>query len=76
MKRIKMVGIVWVAIYPTILMLQYFFGEMLGQLPLWLRSLVLTGILVPLMVYVLIPFWTKVFNLVQNRVLGGGSVSD
>lgn len=61
MKKLRTVLIVWVAIYPTITVIQYFFGGILSELPLALRTLILTGVLVPLMVYLLIPFWTKVF---------------
>ncbi|MEM9190155.1 MAG: hypothetical protein AAGF12_13305 [Myxococcota bacterium] len=47
--------IVWVAIYPTITAVNWLFGDLLAELPLPLRTLVLTAFLVPLMVYVLIP---------------------
>ncbi|MBP2831049.1 hypothetical protein J8281_02515 [Aquimarina sp. U1-2] len=62
MKKLRTIMIVWVAIYPTITVIQYFFGETLSQLPLALRTLILTSVLVPSMVCVLIPFWTKVFS--------------
>ncbi len=61
-KKLKACLIVWIAIYPVLLSLQYFFGEQLAQLSLPVRSLILTGILVPLMVLALIPFWTWVFG--------------
>ncbi len=47
--------IVWIAIYPTITVLQFVLGELLRELPLPVATLVSTGILVPLMVFVLIP---------------------
>lgn len=62
MKRLKQVLIVWASIYPTITIILYYFGELLWQIPLVLRTLVLTAVLVPLMIYVLIPFWTKLLN--------------
>jgi len=62
MKKLKSTFIVWTAIYPAITLIQYVFGEILAKLPLAFRTLVLTGVLVPLMVYGLIPFWTKTFN--------------
>ncbi len=62
MKRLKNTLIVWVAIYPAITFLLFTFGDVLNQLPLFLRTFILTAILVPLMVYFLIPFWTNVFH--------------
>ncbi len=62
MKKLKNILIVWVAIYPTITIIQFLFGELLNELPLVLRTLTLTGVLVPLMVFVLIPFWTRILT--------------
>ncbi|MEM6720317.1 MAG: hypothetical protein AAF611_13410 [Bacteroidota bacterium] len=61
MKKLKSTFIVWIAIYPAITGILLVFGEYLGQLPLLVRTFILTAVLVPLMVYLLIPFWTKVF---------------
>ncbi|MEM7606621.1 MAG: hypothetical protein AAF411_14785 [Myxococcota bacterium] len=47
--------ITWVTIYPTITLLLYVFGPLLEPLPLPLRTFVLTAVLVPLMVFVLVP---------------------
>jgi antibiotic biosynthesis monooxygenase (ABM) superfamily enzyme len=52
--------LVWVSIYPLITLVFVFFGEYLLILPLLLRTFVLTLFLVPSMVFVLLPFWTKV----------------
>lgn len=54
--------VIWIAIYPTITVLQLAVGPWLRQLPLPVATLVTTGVLVPLMVFILIP------NLM--RVLG------
>ena len=62
MKKLKNTLIVWVAIYPTITAILVLFGNVLNEFPILLRTLILTVILVPTMVYVLIPFWTRVFN--------------
>jgi len=61
MKKLKSSFIIWISIYPSITSIMILFGEDLAKLPIALRTLVLTIILVPLMVYVLVPFWTKVF---------------
>ncbi|WP_299217379.1 hypothetical protein [uncultured Aquimarina sp.] len=62
MKKLKSMLIIWIAIYPAITTIMLLFGDMLNELPTLLRTLILTLILVPSMVYILIPFWTKVFN--------------
>lgn len=67
MKKLKTTLIVWIAIYPTITAIQYFFGEYLMAFPLAIRSLILTLILVPLMVYMLIPFWTYIYEKILRK---------
>ncbi len=62
MKKLKSTFIVWVAIYPAITGILLFFGEYLNKLPILVRTFILTIILVPLMVYLLIPFWTKLLS--------------
>ncbi|PRX55365.1 hypothetical protein [Flagellimonas meridianipacifica] len=67
MKKLRNTLIVWVSIYPAISIFLMLFGEVLDGLPVLLRTLILTLVLVPLMVYVLIPFWTGVFEKFKNR---------
>ncbi|MEM9327997.1 MAG: hypothetical protein AAGA85_20190 [Bacteroidota bacterium] len=67
MKKLRNTVIVWVAIYPAITGLSWLFGDALGALPLAVRTLILTAILVPLMVYVLIPFWTHLLQSIELR---------
>lgn len=57
--RWKMALVTWVAIYPTITILLLGAGEALGRLPVALRTLLLTGLLVPLMTFVLLPLLTR-----------------
>ena len=66
MEKLKRTLIVWVSIYPPITIILSEFGKPLNTLPLALRTLVLTIVLVPLMIYILIPFWTRVFNQVSS----------
>ncbi len=54
--------LIWLAIYPSLTVLLVLFGERLLVLPLALRTLVMTGILVPLMVFVLLPLLQKAFG--------------
>lgn len=58
----KIAILIWLAIYPSINILFFLLGDLLTELPLLLRTLTLTLILVPTMVFVLLPFLTKVFK--------------
>lgn len=53
--RYKQAIVVWLAIYPTITLILMIAGPALEPLPLPLRTLVLTLVLVPLMTFVLVP---------------------
>ncbi|HEY0976723.1 MAG TPA: hypothetical protein VGE21_04580 [Flavobacteriales bacterium] len=55
--------VIWIAIYPALTLLVAVFGEYLILLPLPLRTLVMTAVLVPLLVFVLVP--------ALHQVLGG-----
>lgn len=57
--RWKTAIVVWIAIYPSITVLSWLAGPWLVTLPLMLRTMVVTGILVPLLVFVLLPFLHK-----------------
>lgn len=57
-----MAFVVWVSIYPLITLVFYFFGKELMMLPLLIRTLVLTLFVVPVMIYILLPLWTKVLK--------------
>ncbi len=51
--------VVWLAIYPLITVVLWAFGPHLGRLPLPLRTLALTGVLVPVMIYGLVPLISR-----------------
>lgn len=53
--------LIWLAIYPSLTVLLVLFGDRLLVLPLALRTLVMTGVLVPLMIFVLLPLLQKAF---------------
>jgi antibiotic biosynthesis monooxygenase (ABM) superfamily enzyme len=55
MKAHRVAVVVWLAIYATITLLLAILGPQIATWPLPLRTLVLTGIAVPLMVFVLLP---------------------
>jgi antibiotic biosynthesis monooxygenase (ABM) superfamily enzyme len=46
---------VWLAIYPALTLILWLVGPAIRDWPVALRTLALTAVLVPLMVYVLIP---------------------
>ena len=63
----KFAVMVWIAIYPSITLLQLLIGKQLLELPIPLRSLILTLILVPLMVFVLLPILRKFLGSWLNK---------
>ena len=60
--RWKFAVMVWIAIYPTITLVSLLIGDYIKDLPLPLKTLIMTGILVPLMVFVLLPFLGKILG--------------
>lgn len=63
----KFALMVWIAIYPSITLVQFLIGKQIINLPLPIRTLIMTGILVPLMVYVLLPLLRKVMGNWLNK---------
>ncbi len=59
--RWKSAILIWLAIYPSITLFLFLFGERLMALPLPLRTMAITLVLVPLMVFVLLPMLQKLF---------------
>jgi antibiotic biosynthesis monooxygenase (ABM) superfamily enzyme len=58
----KFAILVWLAIYPTITLVSFLIGDFIKKWPLPLKTLVMTGILVPLMVFVLLPVLRKLLG--------------
>lgn len=58
----KIAVLIWLAIYPSITLLFLLVGKQLWLIPLPLRTLTITLILVPLMVFVLLPALQKLFS--------------
>ena len=63
----KFAIMVWLAIYPAITLLTYLIGDLIKNLPLPLKTLIMTGILVPLMIFVLLPILRKVMGNWLNK---------
>lgn len=63
-----MAVIIWLAIYPLITFIFMAFGNYLMQIEfLPLRTLILTAIVVPVMVFILLPFLTKLLGAWLKR---------
>ncbi|MEM9924327.1 MAG: hypothetical protein AAF915_11350 [Cyanobacteria bacterium P01_D01_bin.50] len=60
--KYKLFLLTWLAIYPLITGILFLFGQQLSLLPLPLRTLILTGVLVYLMTFWVMPNLTKLFQ--------------
>jgi antibiotic biosynthesis monooxygenase (ABM) superfamily enzyme len=60
--RYKMALITWLAIFPLISGINVLLGSFLNQLPLLIRTIILTVVLVILMTYVVMPRMTRLFS--------------
>ena len=65
----KRAFLIWLAIYPLITVLFLLAGEFLSRYPLVIRTFILTAIAVPIVFYVILPFYNRVFKqwLNQNK---------
>jgi hypothetical protein len=62
-KKWKMAVLVWIAIYPTITLLLALLGDQFAQVsPLPLRTFVITIIVVPLMVFSIMPAMQRLLS--------------
>ncbi|WP_371649377.1 MULTISPECIES: hypothetical protein [unclassified Streptomyces] len=59
--------ITWLAVYPTITAVLGLLGPTTADLPLLLRTLILTAIVVPVAAYVLIPLLMKANTVLARR---------
>jgi antibiotic biosynthesis monooxygenase (ABM) superfamily enzyme len=66
--------ITWLAVYPAITVTLGGLGPHIGRFPLLVRTLILTGIVVPVAVYVLVPALLRL-NAAVVRAARRGSVS-
>lgn len=68
--RLKASLKIWIVIYPALTLSLHVFGEPLSALPLYLRTLVLTFALVPLIVFLGVPLVDRVLNLLAPQAAG------
>ena len=59
--RYKMTLVSWLALYPTVTLIFFLFGDLLAQIPLLIRTLVVTAVVMPAMSYLLMPRFTRWF---------------
>jgi antibiotic biosynthesis monooxygenase (ABM) superfamily enzyme len=60
--KFKMAFLIWCAIYPTVTFIFFILKDFLANLHPVLKTFVVTVILVPLMVFVFLPFIVKQFG--------------
>lgn len=53
---------IWVVIYPALTLFLYLFKEPLSVMPLYIKTLLMTTTLVPLIVFVGVPFVDLILN--------------
>jgi antibiotic biosynthesis monooxygenase (ABM) superfamily enzyme len=58
---------IWAAIYPSITLFLYLFGEPLSLLPLYQRTLLLTISLVPWIVFIGVPLVDYIIGLISIK---------
>lgn len=59
---------IWVVIYPALTMFLYIFKEPLSVMPIYLRTLLMTISLVPLIVFVGVPLVDSLLNSFSKTV--------
>jgi antibiotic biosynthesis monooxygenase (ABM) superfamily enzyme len=57
-----MTVVTWLAVFPVVSVIFYFFSPWLNLLPTLLRTLVFTLVMVTLMTYVIMPRMTRLFS--------------
>ena len=61
-KKWKMAVLVWLVIYPSISSISLLLGSWLNELPILMRTFVMSIVLVPFMIFVAMPQITNLFN--------------
>jgi antibiotic biosynthesis monooxygenase (ABM) superfamily enzyme len=62
-KKWKMAIVIWLAIYPLITLVFFLFGKQISQIEILpLRTLIMTLVLVPTMVFILMPTIMKLLG--------------
>lgn len=59
--------VVWLGLYPTLIVFSILFGDLLKDLNVYLRLLITTAVVVPIMVGVLIPLMNRLFKMPPHK---------
>ncbi|MET4162746.1 antibiotic biosynthesis monooxygenase [Marinobacterium iners] len=59
--KYKMTFVSWLALYPTVTIIFLLFGDLLAQVPLLLRTMLITAVVMVAMSYLLMPRFTRWF---------------
>ncbi|ULG68310.1 antibiotic biosynthesis monooxygenase [Marinobacterium sediminicola] len=59
--KARMTFVSWLALYPTVTLIFFLFGDLLAQIPLLLRTLIVTAVVMVAMSYLLMPRFTRWF---------------
>lgn len=51
----------WLGLFPTIIFVSFLLGDFLEEINTYLRTILLTSIVIPLMVYVVMPLINKLY---------------
>ena len=65
--RHQLALMIWIAVFPTLTVLNLAFGEQLSQLPSVLRTFVLATVAVPIVIYGLMPRLHRVRSRILTR---------
>ncbi len=59
---------IWVVIYPSLTLFLYLFKEPLSVMPIYVRTLLMTISLVPLIVFIGVPFVDSLINYFSKAI--------
>jgi antibiotic biosynthesis monooxygenase (ABM) superfamily enzyme len=65
--RWQLAVMIWLAVFPTLTVLQVLLGGVLGTLPVVLRTLVLSSLAVPIVVYLVLPRLQRARAMMVDR---------
>ncbi|MEX5272129.1 hypothetical protein [Kocuria sabuli] len=65
--RHQLALMIWLAVFPTLTIINLVFGQWLGTLPTVLRTLVLTTVAVPIVIYGLMPHLHRIRIRILTR---------
>ncbi len=60
--------LIWLAIYPLITLLLFVFGGHIEPFPLPVKTLILTVIAVPLVYYIILPFYFNISDRIKKQI--------